>query len=192
MKTRFNAIDSICCGRTLVVLTLSLIVSGCGGGGGTSTGITPTGPVVAQQSSVTEPDRLTFSVSEDKATAAVGEPVTLHITLTNNTSAPITGTFATDSFGFTTLDPLLFKSSIVQDAEANYISTTGSIDSPATKFNRVDVTVAPGQSFASTLIYTFTRPDTYKVMSGLANLAYPDYVSPSYPKAGPLTIIVHS
>lgn len=135
---------------------------------------------------------MTFSVTDALSSVTVGEPVTLHITLSNNTSSTITGTFATDSYTFTTLDPLLFENSIVQDSEGHSISTNGSTDFPASKPDRVLVTLNRGQSFAATLIYTFTRADTYTVSPGVANLAYPSYATPSYKSAGPLTITVHS
>lgn len=134
---------------------------------------------------------MTFSVSEDKTTAAVGEPVTLHIALTNNTSSTIMGTFATASYGFTALDPLLFENSIVQDSKGKYIATNGSTDLPASKSDVVPVTFAPGQSFAATLVYTFTRADTYTVQPSVANLAYQSFSAESYKNPGPLTITVH-
>lgn len=196
MRRQLDLTRTISGTGTLLALSASLFLSGCGGGGGntstTSTGSTPTGPTPAQQSSVTEPDNLTFSVTEDKASVAVGEPVTLHITLANNTSASIAGTFASDAYGFNTLDPLLFKNSIVQDAEGHYISANGSTDSPASKLYNVPVTLLPGQSFAATLVYTFTRADTYTVSPGVANPTYPYYATPSYKSAGPLTVTVHS
>ena len=193
MKTRLDRTGGILGGMALLALPLSLLLSGCGGSGGgsTSSASTPTGPAPAQQSSVSEPDHLTFSVTEDKATAAVGEPVTLHIALTNTTSATITDTFATDSFGFTTLDPLLFNS-IVEDAEGHDISTNGSTVIPASKPTTVLVTVAPGQTFASTMVYTFVRADTYKVSPGIASIVYPSYAPGGYINPGPLTITVHS
>ena len=195
MSTRLNTNVTLLGGRALLALSLALLLSGCGGSGGgggsTSTVSTPTVPAPAQQSSVTEPDNLTFSVTEDKATAAIGEPVTLHIALTNTTSATITDTFATDSFGFTTLDPLLFNS-IVEDAEGHVISTNGSTITPTSKPTRVLVTVAPGQTFASTMVYTFVRADTYKVSPGVASIVYPSYFPGGYINPGPLTITVHS
>ena len=152
-------------------------------------------PAVAgqpRQSSVTEPDNLTFSVTEDKASAAVGEPVTLHVTLSNNTASAITGTFASDANDFTTLGPLLFNNSVIQDAEGHYISTNGSTDIPASKMYNVPVALMPGRSLTATLVYTFTRTDTYTVSQAVANLRYPTYAPPSYKSADPLTITVHT
>ena len=191
MRIRLDTIGAKSGGTVhLLALSFSLALSGCGGGGGTSSMTAPSGP--ALQASVSEPDHLTFSVTADKATAAVGEPVTLHIALSNNTSDTITGTFAGDSSGSPTLDPLLFKNTIAQDSAGHYISTDGSTDLPVSKLVRVSVSLAPGQSLSSTLVYTFTRADTYAVSPVVANVAYPTYFPGGYVSAGPLTITVHS
>ena len=196
MRRQLNLIRTITGRRPLLALPICLLLSGCGGGGGNvstlSTGSAPTGPTPAQQSSVTEPDSLTFSVTEDKASAAVGEPVTLHVTLSNNTASAITGTFASDANDSTTLGPLLFNNSVIQDAEGHYISTNGSTDIPASKMYNVPVALMPGRSLTATLVYTFTRTDTYTVSQAVANLRYPTYAPPSYKSADPLTITVHT
>ena len=175
--------------RALVALSLGVLTCGCGGGGGGGSSA-PAGPTPAQQSTVQEPDGLTFSVSEDKAVAAMGEPVTLHIVLANKTPATITGTFAGNSYGFTTLDPLLFENSIVFDSEGHDIGTDGNTTLPASKGDRVPLTLAPGQSFVATLVYTFTRADTYTVSPAVSNLMYQSFSAVNYKNAGPLTITV--
>ena len=60
------------------------------------------------------------------------------------------------------------------------------------KLVRVSISLASGQSLSTTLVYTFTRADTYTASLVVANVAYPSYFPGGYVSAGPLTITVHS
>ena len=172
-----------------VVCFLALLSSGCGGSGSgnLSGGSTPAVPAPAQQASSTSLHNLTFSVTEDKSTAAIGEPVTIHIALTNHTSGFIFANYAGFSNGSYTLDPLLFRTILVQDSSGHYINFDGStITTMVSPTLRLATSFAPGQSYDTTLMYTFNRADTYTITATTRDLDLPDFS-----RAGPLTVTVH-
>ena len=187
MRTKLGKTDTIPRARALPALALGLLgalgLTGCGSGGGSG----PAPPAPAQQASVTAADRLTLSITEDKAGAAVGEPVTLHVALTNRTPGPIKATFAGTAFGSPKLDPLLVPPALVQDSAGQAVGPDGGPAPPASAPPyRVAIVLASGQSLASTQVYRFTRPGPYTAVAGVRDVDLPGETD-----AGPLTVTVH-
>lgn len=177
----------------LVLLSLPVFLSGCGGGGSSSSsagtptnGGTGTIPDPALQASVTKSDDFTFTLIIDKNDISVGQSVTVKTVLSNTTKKTLYGEFAGDAYYLPTLDPILFKDTIVRDSQQHGINEDGSLSTPYTVLLNVPVTLSPGQSISSTRVYTFTRADTYIAYPGLK-----DHFVDGFTQAGPLKIVVH-
>lgn len=173
----------------LGLLCLLPILSGCGGGGGSSSassGGTVPAPDPALQASITKSDNFTSTVSIDKNDIRVGQSVTVKTVLSNNTKSVLYGEFAGDDYALPTLDPILFKATMVEDSQKHGINEDGSPAMIYSPLLNVPVTLGPGQSISSTRVYTFTRADTYTVAAILK-----DHFVNDFTIVGPLTVIVH-
>ena len=162
------------------------VLAGCGGGGNASAG---------QSASVTLPDGLTLTLTEDKSRAAVGEKVTFRSRLRNDTGAPISTTYegyGTPSSSSAGNSPLLQYINVADTAGMG-VGEDGLLyfPPPLPPPHDEHITLQPGQAFVVTQTYTFRRADTYAATTFLLKPATPTSGG-NQPTvaAGPLRVVV--
>jgi hypothetical protein len=142
-----------------LVLLFGTMLTGCGGGSGSSTNAS-----APQSTSVTLSDHLTLTLNVDKTRSSVGGVVTTQIVLSNRTSAPITSAYQgylNDIYAYPTGGVL------VTNSAGAVIGTDGAIMPafPLPLSTPITVTLQPNQTLPVSVPYTFVRADTYTILA---------------------------
>lgn len=161
-------------------------LTGCGGGGGSSTVPLPPTPRAV---SAALPDGLTATLAEDRSTVAVGGVVTYTLTLANATAQPIT---YHPVIGGAAPSGGVPAALVVRDAGGGTAFPVG----PMPQFILVgpDTTLAPGQSVSGTLAVggsdegRYSAAGRYSASASFTVQAGADSSSQASTVAGPLTV----